>query len=183
LTPTLKPKSNHSPGAGEAAESAELVFADNGLALQLFGSHHENLARIEQKMDVSINARGNEVTITGEREAVEGTCGVLEGLYARLEKGKDVGHEEVDATLRMATAPGGDIGNADLIIRTKKRHISPRSPVQAEYLQAIDRAELVFGEGPAVPSRGRGGRTTGVPARRHAREGGPLSSAPLRRAF
>ncbi len=149
MTPPAKPKTVDVLRPGEAAKSAELVFADNGLALQLFGSHHQNLARIEQKMDVSINARGNEVTIIGEADAVDGACGVLEGLYARLEKGKDVSHEEVDAILRMATAPDGNIGDADLTIRTKKRHISPRSPVQAEYLQAIDNAELVFGEGPA----------------------------------
>ena len=129
--------------------NVEMTFDNNGLALQLFGSHHRNLARIEQKMDVAINARGNEVTITGDADAVETTGRVLTGLYGRLEEGKKVGAEDVDAVLRMATAPNGDIGDANLTIKTHKRHISPRSPVQADYLRAIDEFNLVFGEGPA----------------------------------
>ncbi len=129
--------------------NAEMTFDNNALALQLFGSHHRNLARIEQKMEVAINARGNEVTITGGEDAVEATGRVLTGLYGRLEDGKEVGAEDVEAVLRMATAVGGDIDDANLTIKTYKRHISPRSPVQTDYLRAIDEYNLVFGEGPA----------------------------------
>ena len=67
--------------------NAEMTFDDNALVLQLFGSHHRNLARIEQKMEVAINARGNEVTISGDADAVEATGRVLTGLYGRLEEG------------------------------------------------------------------------------------------------
>ena len=148
MTAPMKPRAVGGVGGG-AAKSAQMTFADNRLALQLFGSHHQNLARIEQKLDVAVHARGNEVTITGAPDAVDGTRRVLEGLYARLEQGHAVGREEVDAVLRMATAPGGSISDAELTIRTRNRYISPRSTVQAEYIRAIDRFELVFGEGPA----------------------------------
>ncbi len=149
MTPPAKPKAVAAQRPAAEAKSAEMVFSDNGLALQLFGSHHRHLARIEQKLNVAIDARGNEVTVTGDEDAVDGACRVLEGLYVRLEQGHDVGPEELEAVLRMATAPDGDIGDAELTIRTRKRHISPRTPVQAEYVRAIDTAELVFGEGPA----------------------------------
>ncbi len=149
MTPPAKPKAVAARRPAAEAKSAEMVFSDNGLALQLFGSHHRHLARIEQKLNVAIDARGNEVTVTGDEDAVDGACRVLEGLYVRLEQGHDVGPEELEAVLRMATAPDGDIGDAELTIRTKKRHISPRTPVQAEYVRAIDTTELVFGEGPA----------------------------------
>ncbi|MFQ5765424.1 MAG: PhoH family protein, partial [Rhodospirillales bacterium] len=149
MTPPVKPKTVDAAGAAEGRKSHHVAFADNGLALQLFGSHHRNLARVEQKMDVAIHARGNEITITGDADAIQRVREVLEGLYAKLEQGHDVDGEEVDAMIRMATSPKGDIRDADLTIRTRKRHISPRSPVQAEYLRAIDRAELVFAEGPA----------------------------------
>ena len=148
MTRTVKRKTVNDPVAPETAERA---FADNRLAMELFGSHHRNLARIEQVMDVAINARGNEVTITGDADAVNGAARVLDGLYGRLEKGHEVNGEEVEAVLRMAKAPGGDIADADLTIRTRKRHISPRSSGQADYLRAIDDVKLVFGEGPAKP--------------------------------
>ena len=146
MTRTVKRKTVNDPVAPETAERA---FADNRLAMELFGSHHRNLARIEQVMDVAINARGNEVTITGDADAVNGATRVLDGLYGRLKKGHEVNGEEVEAVLRMAKAPGGDIADADLTIRTRKRHISPRSSGQADYLRAIDDVKLVFGEGPA----------------------------------
>ena len=149
MTPPAKPKAVAARRPADETKSAEMVFSDNVLALQLFGSHHRHLARIEQKLNVAIDAKGNEVTVTGDEDAVDGTCRVLEGLYARLEQGNDVGPEELEAVLRMATAPDGDIGDAELTIRTRKRHISPRSSVQAEYVRAIDAVELVFGEGPA----------------------------------
>jgi len=46
-------------------------FDDNSLALQLFGSQHEHLAKIEQKLDISIHARGNELILSGSQTAVE----------------------------------------------------------------------------------------------------------------
>ncbi len=149
MTAPMKPQPVNSPAGAGGKTSARMTFADNRLALQLFGSHHQNLARVEQKLDVAVHARGNEVTITGPADGVDGARRVLEGLYARLEQGRPVGREEVDAVLRMVTAPGGNISDAELTIRTRNRYISPRSTVQAEYIRAIDRSELVFGEGPA----------------------------------
>ena len=40
-------------------------------------------------------------------------------------------------------------GDQDLTIRTRKRHISPRSPMQASYLRALNDFDLVFALGPA----------------------------------
>ena len=100
-----------------------------------------------------IDARGNQVTITGASETVEEARAVLDSLYGRLAKGLTVGREEVDAALRMAArdvsrdAPR-DV-EAEPVIRTRKRHISPRTPVQAAYIRAIDAFELVFALGPA----------------------------------
>ncbi|MDH5747763.1 MAG: PhoH family protein [Rhodospirillales bacterium] len=145
MTPPVKPFAT----AEERTGPRVLQFDDNSLALQLFGSHHSHLARIEQVLEVVLNARGNQVTITGPAEQVEDAVIVLEGLYARLEKGMNVGAEEVDAVLRMSGSESGDVSDADLTIKTRKRHISPRTTVQADYLRAIDRAELVFGIGPA----------------------------------
>jgi phosphate starvation-inducible PhoH-like protein len=135
--------------AKEKNRTADLEFDDNSLALRLFGSHHSHLARIEEKLEVAIHARGNALNISGPAAAVNGARDVLEGLYNRLERGLEVGGDEVDARLRMVTGGAGDMADADLTIRTRKRHISPRSSNQAAYLRAIDKYKLVFGLGPA----------------------------------
>lgn len=129
--------------------STKRVFSDNALAQRLFGSHHAHLTRIEQKLGGSIHARGNEVTISGTTEAVNAISTVLDHLHARLERGLDVEQEEIDAALRMASAPNGKVSDGDLTIVTRNRRISPRSSTQAEYIRAIDEAELVFAQGPA----------------------------------
>jgi len=129
--------------------SAERIFADNGLAMELFGSHHANLARIEQALNVQALARGNEVTVTGPADAVPIACAALDSLYARLQGGLPVDMPEVDAAIRMGNTPGGNGATEGMDIHTRKRVISPRSATQAAYLTAIDEAELVFGQGPA----------------------------------
>ncbi|MEQ8194481.1 MAG: PhoH family protein [Rhodospirillales bacterium] len=126
-----------------------MQFDDNQLALELFGSHHSHLARIEQKLDVNINARGNTVTITGAPAAVESARAVLGGLYGRLRKGASIGAPDVDAALRMSVLGAAALQDGDRIVHTRKRPIMPRSPTQAAYLQAIDEYALVFGLGPA----------------------------------
>jgi len=145
LTPPLKPHSLHEA----AGDGVNLTFDNNGLALQLFGSHHSNLARIEARLGISVHAVGNEITLYGETAAVETGRAALTGLYARLQQGMDVSRDDVDAVLRMSTQAGGKIADANIEVKTKKRRISPRSPAQADYLRAMDKNELVFGFGPA----------------------------------
>ncbi len=55
--------------------------------------------------------------------------------------------EEVQAAVRMAASD--DSTGGGISIRTRKRTIMPRSPVQAKYLEALGRADLTFGLGPA----------------------------------
>src|SRR5215208_7404059 len=102
-------------------------FDDNSTCAILFGQHHLNLARIEQKLPVSIVTRGNEVFIQGESEGeVKAAAAVLEDLYGQLKKGGIVGRDEVDATLRMALAgpeQGGVLGE-ESAIRTERRLVT-----------------------------------------------------------
>jgi len=133
-------------------EARTLRFDDNRLCALLFGQHHEHLALIEQQIPATLAARGNLVTINGESGSVEAASLVLQDLYRRLESGLDLDRSEVEAAARMVTrgAPGtlGFPGD-DVVIRTDKRRITPRTPTQAAFLRAMQRHDLVFGIGPA----------------------------------
>ena len=142
-------KTNGGKAGRVKSASAERVYEDNGLALELFGPHHAHLARIEQKLGVQLHARGNEITVTGPRDAVGDACTTLDHLYARLQGGLSVDLAEVDAAARMSAGAGTIPAPDSQSIHTRNRVISPRSTNQAHYLQAIDEAELVFGLGPA----------------------------------
>ncbi len=129
-------------------------FDDNRLLTELFGYHDRHLARIEQKLGVSLNPRGNRVAIEGAAHSQRVAKAVLDRLYARLKKGLEVDQGEVDGAIRMAEAAagGGEAAAAatdESQIRTRKRIITPRSPTQAEYVRALYSHELVFALGPA----------------------------------
>jgi len=111
-----------------------------------------------------VAARGNRLEVTGPAAAARVAELALNALYARLRKKLEVGEAEVDAAVRLARGPTGDgadgAGNPDgggladlhgedIAIRTRKRHISPRSLNQAAYLRALRSHELVFAVGPA----------------------------------
>ena len=124
------------------------VFADNQLALELFGVHHSHLTRIEQALNVAIHTRGNELTLTGDADAVARAGIVLDGLYLRLEQGHPLGAHDVDALLRAAASDAG-VGRALQTVNIRQRTVATRTPTQADYLRAIDNHDLVFGLGPA----------------------------------
>jgi phosphate starvation-inducible PhoH-like protein len=139
-------------GSPEVVESRSLSFDDNRLCAQLFGRHHEHLALLEQRLPISLVARGNEVTISGATASVAAAASVLETLHRRLEEGLELGRGEVEAAVRMVgSEPAEPSAAADdeVLIRTDKRHISPRTPAQARYLRAMRQHDLVFGIGPA----------------------------------
>jgi phosphate starvation-inducible protein PhoH and related proteins len=132
--------------------SHRLAFDDNATCAILFGQHHLNLARIEQKLPVSIVTRGNELFIKGASESdVRAAATVLEDLYDQLRRGIMIGREEVDAALRMvARDEGVNQAQSDRgPVRTDRKLVSPRSPNQAAYLRVLETFELAFALGPA----------------------------------
>ncbi len=146
------------PPPSDTGQPEVLKFDDNSLLPLLYGEHDQNLARIESQLGVSVASRGNRLAVSGPADAVKSANIALEALYARLKKGLQVGDAEVDAAVRMTqSAPDPAAGaiaakaiHADhLTIRTRKRHVSPRSPGQAAYIDALATHELVFGLGPA----------------------------------
>ncbi|WP_372397837.1 PhoH family protein [Azospirillum sp. HJ39] len=145
----------------------DVQFDDNRLLPMLYGEHDRHLARIESLLGVSLISRGNTLTISGPPDAAETAQAALNGLYVRLTRGQTIDSGEVDGAVRMANAapvlaaaPGGEepraagqqatVIRAEIALRTRRRGpITPRSPTQAAYLQALAESELVFGLGPA----------------------------------
>ena len=130
-------------------------FDDNRLLASLYGEHDQNLLRLEEHLGVSLSSRGNQIAIAGPAEKAEAAERVLQALYQRLAQGRDVGDSEVDDAVRLIkeSEEGLDavaaLHSDELVLRTKKRHVSPRSPRQAHFIHALQRHELVFGIGPA----------------------------------
>lgn len=75
-------------------------FDDNQLLGALFGQHDENLARIEQLLNVRIASRGNRLAVEGAPAACELAGRVLNNLYQHLREGRAIEHGDVDGAVR-----------------------------------------------------------------------------------
>lgn len=133
---------------------AEISFElyNNTLVQQLVGEADAHLKLIENLLGVEISTFGNQVTIKGDDTAAAQAKNAIDILYHKLSKGIEVSTEEVKAAVRMSNNEARKIDNADLndiVLKTKKRHIYPRSATQALYIQEMMKNELVFGLGPA----------------------------------
>ena len=135
-----------------------LEFPDNRLLIDLCGEFDRNLAQIEHKLGVHILRRGNQLAVVGGHEAQLQAAGILHHLYQRLEQGKPLDAEEVDAALRMADfgASGATMDEqlemfeaGKFEIRTRKKQVEPRTDAQKAYVRSLFEHELAFGIGPA----------------------------------
>ena len=136
----------------------ELAFDDNRLAAQLYGDFDQNLALIEQRLAISATPRGNHVLLKGAASAIDQGRRVLESLYAMLEEGRSIDVANVDSFIRMIESDDSQLtlptlerkGKVRMAqIATRKATIVARTPAQDAYMRAMERAELVFGIGPA----------------------------------
>jgi phosphate starvation-inducible PhoH-like protein len=133
--------------------NTELTLPDNRLAMALFGEHNQNLTRIAQASDVHIQARGNTVNIRGDSVGTELAKNILNQLYGLIKEGYPLYPNDVDYAANVLsrdhTANLRDIFLDTVYISSKKRTVTPKSPMQKSYIDAVRNYDIVFGIGPA----------------------------------
>ncbi|MGQ3671304.1 PhoH family protein [Xanthobacter sp. TB0136] len=146
------------PWAGTEAGAMQIehVFEDNERVSQLFGLYGRNLARIEKKLGVKADSRGNHVTIEGQRRACEQALDVLNRLYEALEKGGELSQGDVDGMIREVTSQGELFEFDPAVqrrnfaeIQLRRRAVRARTAAQDAYVRALKHYTMVFGMGPA----------------------------------
>ncbi len=119
----------------------------------LLGRNDENLRLLESHLDLRIVARGAEITLRGGEQQVARGTRVLEELQARVEAGLPVQAPDVRAALRMVTDDtGADVRGVllDAIpVPSRKKSITPKTPTQKRYVDAIRSRDVVIAIGPA----------------------------------
>jgi phosphate starvation-inducible protein PhoH and related proteins len=130
----------------------QVTLAEEGLDT-LFGTHDENLRRIERTFDVTVTARGNELNILGEPARVQTVEHLLHELSATHEKGYRFRPGDVQTAIRViAEAPDTSLVEFFLpegMLASVRRLVAPRSFRQQLYLQAMIDYDIVISIGPA----------------------------------
>jgi phosphate starvation-inducible protein PhoH and related proteins len=144
---------NDLTGAKSGADPAKrdiltLAFDDNRLLSLLCGEHDEHLALVEHRLGVDITPRGNRVSVRGQAAARDAARDVLSSLYSRARQGLEVTRGDVEGAIRMREVAAAD-ESGGAAIRTRRKLVMPRTPMQRNYVEAIRRNELVLGTGPA----------------------------------
>jgi phosphate starvation-inducible protein PhoH and related proteins len=134
------------------SKMTQVTLAEEGLDT-LFGTHDENLRRMERTFDVTLTARGNELNILGDPERVQIVERLLSQLSQVSEKGYRFRPGDVQTAIRVASeSPETSLVDFFLpegILAAVRRLVTPRSFKQQLYIKAMAEYDIVISIGPA----------------------------------
>ena len=139
-------------------QTINVFFEHNKFLPLLYGQGDAHLDRLGQALNVELVARGNMLSITGNKRDIDATEILLQSLYRQIESGVEITETDFDAAIRMMppvndkkpkNRHGVAAVDTDVYIRTMRKTITPYSHVQANYIRALYDSELVFALGPA----------------------------------
>jgi phosphate starvation-inducible PhoH-like protein len=131
----------------------QMTLAEEGLDV-IFGTHDENLRRIERAFGVEVSARGSEVHVSGsDPAAVEAVHHLMAELSALAAGGYRLRPIDVQTAIRVVAddpkASLSDFFTPDGPMACVRRLIQPRTLKQLLYLKAMEEHDLVISIGPA----------------------------------
>lgn len=130
----------------------ELDF-DSRILIAIFGEQDKNLKNLARVLEIEIFTKGNKVIMAGPDEKLAMARQILDHAYAMVKSGKTPTEADFQGFIRLVTGIGqtDEVGSSKSAdgISTRKMLVRPRTPGQAEYIQALRDYELVFGVGPA----------------------------------
>src|SRR5881392_2976383 len=135
------------------SETRTLHF-DNARQLQsLYANDLKLLKNMEDSLGVKVTTREGWVKLEGEPEKIDKAQRVFDHLEEAQKKGVPIQKHEFQYALNSVNEPRGeDLSDAvSMIITTSPRKppIVARSAGQRNYVEAIDKHDIVFGIGPA----------------------------------
>jgi phosphate starvation-inducible PhoH-like protein len=138
------------------------TYDDNRLLGNLFGQFDQNIALIEQKLNVVAHISGNHVNLHGDARACEQAKRVLDELYVRVRQGHTIAIGDVEGVIRHVidqgvlfetpdeAASAKSTGNGEFSqISTRRKTLVARTRAQDDYIRALNSKTMVFATGPA----------------------------------
>jgi phosphate starvation-inducible PhoH-like protein len=132
---------------------ANLTLAEQGIE-SLFGTHDENLRRVERAFDVRVSARGSELRIEGDDpQRVAAAEHLMRELSALLESGYKLRGSDIATAVRVISEDPTvslvqffrPVGEMAAVCRL----VAPRGLRQRQYIQAMIDHDIVLSIGPA----------------------------------
>ncbi|MGM0662951.1 MAG: PhoH family protein [Thermodesulfobacteriota bacterium] len=123
------------------------------MVMALCGEHNSNLKRLEEKIGLTVNVRGNEFLLQGRDWEIELGGDILLQLYELLQNSYPVYESDVDYAVRILSGDRSkdlkQIFMDRVYITSGRKIITPKTVNQKDYIDSIRRYDIVFGVGPA----------------------------------
>ncbi|MGE0029195.1 MAG: PhoH family protein [Thermoleophilia bacterium] len=134
-----------------AAERVDQVIElDDRVAVELAGEQDRVLRDLEDRLDLELALRGNRLTLTGMEARVRAGAEVVGQLADMVMKGQPIAPgtiESVADAVEGAEAIGPILD--DVVWRNGRFVVTPRTPGQKRYVDAVRQSTITFGLGPA----------------------------------
>lgn len=123
----------------------------NSEALALAGEHDAHLKILEQRLDCRLTLRGDMLILEGEPGAVDKAQAAIEELLEVVRTGRPLSPAIVESLMDIAVNASGRPSEVygDVVWTHRGRQVGPRTINQKLYVDAIRRATITFGIGPA----------------------------------
>ncbi|MES2307650.1 MAG: PhoH family protein [Verrucomicrobiota bacterium] len=135
------------------ASSETLTFENARIAQALYLNDPQTLQRVETAFEVKITSRDAWLKIEGSKDGIQKASLVFNQLHEAHKKGSPIRKHEFNFALQSAEKATGvsltDLHSKRIDFSAKKGFILPKTLHQKEYIEAIQKNDLVFGVGPA----------------------------------
>lgn len=129
-----------------ALTNFELNPPDANIMVRFVGELNENLKFIEKTFNVKIFQNGNQIKIQGSKKDITLSEDALKRLYATAGQGIEITKETLHLCIQDLNM---EKDSHEIVIKTPKKSIIPRSRNQKIFLNNITDNEINFGIGPA----------------------------------
>ena len=133
----------------ESPKNLILSPPDANVLVRFVGELNGNIKFIEKSFKVKVFQNGNKLKITGHDENVKLASDALKKLYEAAGKGVEITKETLHLCIQEVKEDSSSQDYEDIIIKTPKKTIKPRSINQSKYIHSIKHNEINFGIGPA----------------------------------
>jgi phosphate starvation-inducible PhoH-like protein len=135
------------------SETRTLEFESARALQSLYANDLKNLKNLEDSLGVKVTTREGWVKLEGETEKVDRAQRVFDQLEEARRKGVDIQKHEfnyaLDSVAEKRADDLTDVVDVKITTSTRKPPVVARTLGQRNYIQAIEKSDVVFGIGPA----------------------------------
>jgi phosphate starvation-inducible PhoH-like protein len=127
---------------------------ENGRVLQsLYANDIKLLKSVEEALGVKLTTREGWLRVEGETEQIEKVRRIFEQLDKARQNGVAIRRHEFNYALQSVLEPErtglDELSGTKVLVSPRRGPITPKTPTQRAYIEAIRNNDMVFGVGPA----------------------------------